>query len=275
MELLLFPGLKSRGFPGLQVSALWNSFTFNAQGITADQSRAALTVLCMAAKSTPQILSSHLQNIFDIGFGRWAKDDVLLARCACIALQRLPDNDRASFKRTHKIFNILSNLIVGPGLSEACWYSASEQAINAIYALHPAPESIASGLLVKLAQAVFSRSQRSGSLGLDGEEGDGAHADDFSSVSAVAASRFLFAVAHVALKHLVYIESCLKLVRKQRNDREKIASNHAAEESLADDGVAPSQVWKPSMAFMFKYHIHKAMTAILHPLHAYVTVEKW
>ncbi|CAM6100082.1 unnamed protein product [Calypogeia fissa] len=242
IEELVSESMSNRTISAGTVSALWDFFTFNAPGSTAEQSRAALTVLCMAAKSTPQILSTHLQNILDIGFGRWAKDDVLLARSACIALQRLPVKDRAVFRGGHKLFSTLSNLIVGRGLSEACWYSASEQAINAIYALHPAPESFSSGLLVKLAQSIFTRSQRSASPDLSTDDGDiGQQSYDFSSVSAIAASRFLFAVAHVSLKHLVYIESCLKLVRKQRNDEDKVAANRAAEESIADVGIASSK----------------------------------
>lgn len=48
----------------------------------------------MAAKSSPSILGTHLQDIVDIGFGRLAKEEPLLARTACLALQRLSEEDK-------------------------------------------------------------------------------------------------------------------------------------------------------------------------------------
>ncbi|GKF06271.1 hypothetical protein Tco_0036939, partial [Tanacetum coccineum] len=51
----------------LQVSALWDYFCFNVSGTSAERSRGALSVLCIAAKSSTNVLSSHLQDIIDIG----------------------------------------------------------------------------------------------------------------------------------------------------------------------------------------------------------------
>ena len=53
-------------------------------------------------------------------------------------------------------------------------------------------------------------------------------------------SRFLFALAHIALKHLVYVESCVRKLRKQRADKEKAAADAAAD-LQASDGLSPSQ----------------------------------
>jgi condensin complex subunit 1 len=94
-------------------------FTFNVNRVTAEQSRGALSVLCMAAKSSPKVLSSRLLNIIDIGFGRWAKEEPLLARTACIALQRLSVEDRESLvSANRRVFNVLQSLVIGPGLPE-------------------------------------------------------------------------------------------------------------------------------------------------------------
>jgi len=72
-------------------------------------------ILCMAAKSKPEILSTHLQSLMDIGLGRRASEDPLLARFTCIVFQRLSTDDRASLGSHHKIFTILSSLIKGQG----------------------------------------------------------------------------------------------------------------------------------------------------------------
>ena len=84
----------------LQVAALWDYFCFNINGVRPVQSRGALSVLCMAAKLCPSILGTHLQDIIDIGFGRWAKQDPLLARTACLTLQRLSEEDRSKLIST-------------------------------------------------------------------------------------------------------------------------------------------------------------------------------
>lgn len=99
----------------MQVAALWNYFTFNAPDVTPQKSRGALVILCMASKSQPRIISSHLQSVMDIGLGRRAREDPLLARYACVALQRLSEGDRVGLGSTHKVFSILSSLIIGPG----------------------------------------------------------------------------------------------------------------------------------------------------------------
>lgn len=90
---------------------------FNVNGTTAEQSRGALSVLCMAAKSSAGILSSHIQDIIDIGFGRWAKVDPLLARTACIAIQRLSEEDKRRLMMSNgsRLFGILESLVTGFG----------------------------------------------------------------------------------------------------------------------------------------------------------------
>ena len=37
---------------------------------------------------------THLQDIIDIGFGRWSKVDPLLARTSCLAIERLSEDDK-------------------------------------------------------------------------------------------------------------------------------------------------------------------------------------
>jgi hypothetical protein len=80
IEFILLMSMVLRIHHILQLSALWDYFCFNINGVRPLQSRGALSILCMAAKSSPSILGSHLQDIIDIGFGRWAKEEPLLAR---------------------------------------------------------------------------------------------------------------------------------------------------------------------------------------------------
>ncbi|KAG0620104.1 hypothetical protein M758_4G189600 [Ceratodon purpureus] len=233
------------------VAALWNYFTFNALDVTPEKSRGALVILCMAAKSQPRIISSHLQSVIDVGLGRRAGKDPLLARYACIALQRLSDADRIGLGSNHKIFSILSSLIIKPGLPEEGWYSAAEQAINAIYSLHPTPEKFASGLLLIFCKSVFGHFYKGADEPSSLEEPSTPDSgvprspatveSDGLEPTASHLSRFLFALAHIALKHLVYVESCVRKLRKQRADKEKAAADAAADLVANNGGRSPSQ----------------------------------
>ncbi|KAG5051918.1 hypothetical protein JHK87_004116 [Glycine soja] len=138
------------------ISALWDFFCFNVGGTTAEQSRGALSVLCMVAKTSSGVLGSHFQDIIDIGFGRWSKVDPLLARTACLAIQRLSEDDKKKLlaSSSARIFGFLESLITGFWLPANIWFAAADKAIAAIYAIHPTPETIAADMIKKSLSSV-------------------------------------------------------------------------------------------------------------------------
>ncbi|GAV59130.1 LOW QUALITY PROTEIN: Cnd1 domain-containing protein/Cnd1_N domain-containing protein [Cephalotus follicularis] len=177
------------------ISALWDFFCFNVSGITAEQSRGALSVLCMAAKSSTGILGSHLQDIIDIGFGRWAKVEPLLARTACIAIQRLSEEHKKKLLLNNgsRVFGIIESLITGFWLPDNIWYATADKAISALYTIHPTPETLAADLVKKSFGSVFNCS-----------EGDELQNDIdngirtvLTTVHASKLSRYLFVISHV------------------------------------------------------------------------------
>ncbi|XP_015695348.1 condensin complex subunit 1 isoform X1 [Oryza brachyantha] len=200
------------------VSALWDYFCFHINGVRPVQSRGALSILCMAAKSSPSILGTHLQDIIDIGFGRWAKEEPLLARTACLALQRLSKEDKVKLTSTSsRVFAALQGLITSLSLPEKIWYGAADKAISAIYALHPAPETFAAEIAKKSLNSVFSV------LGTDcmSNENETQNGSMLSSIPATKLGRFLFIISHIALNHLVYIETSVKTIQKQKRKNDK------------------------------------------------------
>uniref|UniRef100_A0A1D1Y9V6 Condensin-1 complex subunit CAP-D2 n=1 Tax=Anthurium amnicola TaxID=1678845 RepID=A0A1D1Y9V6_9ARAE len=201
------------------ISALWDFFSFNINGVTAVQCRGALSVLCMAAKSSPGILSSHLQDIIDIGFGRWAKEEPLLARTACVALERLSREDKEKLINISggRVFGLLQGLITGFMLPENIWYAAADRAISALYSIHPTPEILAADLVKTSLNSLFCCS------GSNEEPNnvDCANSTLFVSVPLSKLSRCLFIISHMALHQLVYIESCVRKLQKQKANREK------------------------------------------------------
>lgn len=215
--MLLLRRIVSKTHHLVQVSALWDYFCFNISGVRPVQSRGALSILCMAAKSSPSILGTHLQDIIDIGFGRWAKEEPLLARTACLALQRLSQEDRSKLISTNgRVFAALQSLITSFSLPEKIWYGAADKAISTIYTLHPAPEIFATEIAKKSLSSVFSVSRTE-----DASNGDETQNDAFlSSLPPSKLARFLFVISHIALNHLVYIETSVRKIQKQKRKNE-------------------------------------------------------
>ncbi|ESQ44369.1 hypothetical protein EUTSA_v10005748mg [Eutrema salsugineum] len=204
------------------ISALWDFFCFNINGTNAEQSRGALSILCMAAKSSSRILGSHMQDIIDIGFGRWAKVEPLLARTACTAIQRLAEEDRKKLLLSNgsRLFGILESLITGNWLPENIYYATADKAISAIYMIHPTPETLASTLIKKSLSTVFDV------VGQDQAHNDidDNIVDILTTVHVAKLSRFLFVVSHIAMNQLVYIESCIQKIRGQKTKKDKSAA---------------------------------------------------
>ncbi|XP_030925777.1 condensin complex subunit 1 [Quercus lobata] len=221
------------------ISALWDFFCFSVSGTTAEQSRGALSVLCMAAKSSPVILGSHLQDIIDIGFGRWAKVDPLLARAACFALQRLSDDDKKKLLSVNgsRVFGMLESLIAGSWLPENIWYAAADKAIAAIYTIHPTPETLAADIVKKSLSSVFDCS---GGDELHNDIDSGS-ASILTTVQVAKLSRYLFITSHVAMNQLLYVESCARKIQKQRAAKEKADIDR---HNLQSNGITPADTLK-------------------------------
>ncbi|KAI4348619.1 hypothetical protein L6164_009323 [Bauhinia variegata] len=212
------------------ISALWDFFCFNVSGTTAEQSRGALSVLCMVAKSSDALIGSHLQDIIDIGFGRWAKVDPLLARTACLAIQRVSDDEKKKLLVTNnvRVFGNLESLVTGFWLPGKIWYAAADKAIAAIYAIHPIPEAVAANIVKKSISSLFN----DGGADLHNDF-DNSSASTPTTVQVAKLSRCLFVISHVAMNQLVYIESCARKIQKQKVAKEKMDAEHQSIESNA------------------------------------------
>ncbi|BBH07209.1 hypothetical protein Prudu_019079 [Prunus dulcis] len=196
------------------ISALWDFFCFNVSGTTAEQSRGA-TLL-----------------ILGLVVGLM---EPLLARTACIALQRLSEEDRKKLLSSNgsRVFSILESLVTGFWLPENIWYAAADKAIAAIYAIHPTPETLASNLVKKSLSSVF---ECSGGEELQSEITSGS-AGILTTVQVAKLSRYLFVISHIAMNHLVYIESCLRKVQKQKIRKEKTDTDQHGNGTPKENGI--------------------------------------
>lgn len=210
------------------------------------QSRGALSILCMAAKSSAGVLGSHLQDIIDIGFGRWAKVEPLLARTACVAIQRLSKEDRKKLLVSNgsRIFSILESLITGFWLPENVWYAAADKAIGVIYTIHPTPEALAADLVKKSLSSVFDCSEGD-DLQTDIDNGS---TNILTTVQVAKLSRYLFVISHVAMNQLLYIESCVRKIQKQKIKKEKMVADDQNGSIKPVD--TPKVGWNLSISFL-------------------------
>ncbi|CAI5530206.1 unnamed protein product, partial [Closterium sp. Naga37s-1] len=159
------------------VTILWDIFTFNLPGATSAESTGALILLSMAAKTRPEILNHHLSALLAIGLGRRAQSDPLLALYTCIALQRVSAEVREEMGAGHRVFALLEGVISGSSLDlpERARYGVIEQAVRAVYVLHPAPERYCGVLLKKLVKGMFGHGAvlvGGGGNSAGGEEGE-------------------------------------------------------------------------------------------------------
>jgi condensin complex subunit 1 len=223
----------------LQISALWDFFCFNVGGTTAEQSRGALSILCMVEKTSTGVLGSHLQDIIDIGFGRWSKRDALLARTACLAIERLSEDDKTKLlaNNSARVFGILESLIIGFWLPANIWYAAADKAITAIYAIHPTPETIAAEMIKKSLSAVYKD--------FGGSDNDTSSSMPIT-VEVEKLSRCLFVISHIAMNQLVYIESCARKIQKQKLAKEK---KDIESQSTDSNGTASTGTQKVQSSF--------------------------
>lgn len=229
---------------GAVMRALWaqatakGSTTPDCEGVDKDNApgrAAALTVLCMAAATHPEVVAPHVNHVASVldaacGGVNKKRSAPTLARAAAALLARARPGGNAGTPSSagvatpalapdHPAFAALARVLSpNSSLPGRGWYPAAEQSIAALYALHPDPEGAASDVVRSFAAAAFPEMDATS-----------------SGVNAGYLSRFLFVLGEVALKHLVHTESLARAVRRARVARDRRAAE--ASEAAAAKGV--------------------------------------
>ena len=227
---------------GAVTRALWAQATAKeasgGDNVTAPTRAAALTVLGMAAASHPEVVIPHVHHVSRAldeacggggGSGK-RRPAPALARAAAALLSRARPGGNAgtaasegvaapALPADHPAFAALARVLSpGSALPGRSWYPAAEQALAALYALHPDPEGAASDVVRSFAAVAFP-------------EGD----TTSSGVGTAHLARFLFVLGEVGLRHLVYAEGMARAVRRARVARDRRAAD--ASEAAAAKGV--------------------------------------
>ncbi|KTW27660.1 hypothetical protein T552_02101 [Pneumocystis carinii B80] len=217
------------------IKKLWSVYGAQKENVLKQQRQGAIIVLGMLGLADSDVIASGLECLLHVGFGNYGKNDLFLARYSCIALQRLKqvngnsknssDYFQARLVDEHIIFSKLGNIILSP-TENVEWFSVAEQAINAIYLLAQYPDKICTNLLRSKCKSVF-KSFSAKKISLDD--------DSLSIKSSSLLSQLLFIVGHVALKQIVYIESCENEFKKKKSDNQKVVDfqSHSLKTSSA------------------------------------------
>jgi len=196
--------VKEEKIPSEVFLNLW-SIASKASGPTRG---AAMLVLSMGANADPGIVDSlsRLRLLLDVGLGDDVQEahDWYTMQSAAIALQKIGRAQAEAKEESAKaiileqIVDRLSAVASGEWCNDddekdtTCWFSASEQAINAIFSICKKPERVCGDIVRSLASLTFK---------------------DSASVNSLRLSRLFFVLGHIALKLLVYSEAVTSAMR--------------------------------------------------------------
>lgn len=164
LEQLLATMMKGGMIPDMVIAKLWQVYGVQKREISRTQRRGAIIVLGMLATASPEIVVSDMETMLRTGLGTQGRNDLQLAKYTCIALRRLNPTGRQAkesaitFSRLpneHAVLQKLAAITDVPFESEE-WYGATEQAINAIYAISKHPDVLCSEIIRHKTKAVFA-----------------------------------------------------------------------------------------------------------------------
>lgn len=205
---------------GTVIKALWSSVSSDECSNT--RKAAALNVLTMCSRTSPEIIRGHLGAVcaaIDASL-TGEKKSPTLCRAACSALTVVRCKDGEPLEMNHPVFSELAKVLhPSAPLNGRAWFPSAEQAISALYSLHPDPEHAASEVIKAFAGATFN-----------------GNAPD--KIPTAVLARFLFVLGEVSLRHLVHVEKLARSVRQARVQRDRANAEAKEKGQGADNDLA-------------------------------------
>jgi len=200
------------------MKTLWSNVS--SDECSNNRKAAALNILSMCARTSPEIIQGHLGTVcaaIDAALSGEKKSPIL-CRAACFALTVVRGKDGEPLELNHPVFGALAKVLhPSAPLAGRAWFPSAEQAISALYSLHPDPEHASSEVIKAFASATFN-------------------GNSMDKIPTAVLARFLFVLGEISLKHLVHIEKLARAVRQARITRDRKAAE--AKEAGKDDDLA-------------------------------------
>ncbi|RHZ79040.1 hypothetical protein Glove_152g93 [Diversispora epigaea] len=243
LEQLLSTIMSEDSIDDLVIAKLWSVYSISKIEISKAQRRGAIIVLSMLAKAKMDIVQEKIDLLLKVGLGSFGREDLVLAKYTCIALQRLGGN-KAKVKGSlnnnsirlplfHQIFCRLKQMIEIQTNSQE-WFALAEQAINTIYLLAEHPDVLCEDIIKRKTAHVF---------GLKVLADDDMDVDDDQVITnqesfmmhPLQLSQLVFTVGHVAIKHIVHLEFIEAECKRRKaeadsKDKEKTTKNPGDDE---------------------------------------------
>jgi condensin complex subunit 1 len=204
LEKLLGLMYESSLINDMTIKVLWQIYSFQNQTFSRKQRRGSIIVLGMLALSDNEIAVKGVDALLSIGLGPKGREDLVLAKYSCIALNRVVPHDQkqSGFKiaREDDAIRYLVNILIEYS-DDNEYYSVAEQAINTIFNLAGNPEAIGTQIIKEKTKLTFSQIQEGQS-------------------QVISLSQLLFIVGHIAIKIIVHLESLEALFKKKKIEAE-------------------------------------------------------
>ncbi|KAJ1656402.1 condensin complex non-SMC subunit Cnd1 [Dispira simplex] len=254
------------------VEKLWSVYSYTRDDLAPEQRRGAIVILGMLAKADRTMVTDNIDALLKVGLGRLGRDDLVLAKYTCIALQclgaakksgksvQLSEQCYLRFPRDNPIVTQLCGIIEDTNQSPE-WFPLAEQAVNTIFALSEQPDVTCTELIRRFTQRILQISDQSAPRS-DSSEPESAVAmdeDDEGNMTVpettepsptqlstqrrepCMASSFplcqvIFLVGHVAIKQIILLEVIeTELKRRKGLDSQKKPPSKNSTKAGEDD----------------------------------------
>ncbi|KAF8644919.1 hypothetical protein AX16_008201 [Volvariella volvacea WC 439] len=262
------------------VSRLWKVYSAE-KTIPKIQRRGTILIISMLALAKRTVLNGHIDTMLRIGLGLLGKNDLMLARYTCVALQRLNGSTKkvkgslldktVRYSMDNPIFKKLQEIIEHPCRTKE-WFGMAEQAINTIYALGEHPDILCNEIIKKFTLRVFSRSQSQSQSqpqeenaapkeadpdAMDEDQPEPTQAPDEVMAQdstqaqsgekkivgdAFELSQLLFIVGHVAIKQIVFLELVEREWKRQKDEKQAAEKQASRNDPRSKEGEELDQV---------------------------------
>ncbi|WFD31737.1 condensin complex non-SMC subunit Cnd1 [Malassezia sp. CBS 17886] len=288
---------------GAVLDMLWDVYA-TAKPISKAQRRSAITVLGMLATADRDIAADKIDVLLRVGLGPLGVRDLTLAKYTCIALQRVSGSAKkvkgalsdtnVRYPMSHPMFARLSAMVcMRVDVPDPTWFSVAENAIQAIYLLGEQPDALATEMIRRLTLRALGGGGGSGGArgggdgpGVTGDTGntDGPgdtgdpdstdSADTATAARAFHVAQLLFAVGHVALKQIVYLELVERELKRRKALRDAADSGSAKHASGLDQvaGSAEDEIGETTAFVKDRELLHgpHSLLALYGPMVAHI-----
>ncbi|XP_067144493.1 condensin complex subunit 1-like isoform X2 [Centruroides vittatus] len=201
LEKLIGEFMKSEDFNNNIIEMLWDIYSMKIPNSTLEESHSALKLLRMAATFQTDIVEKNIELLLSVAFNSENMPDFVFICDVCKMLLQLANSNKDNSNKSYYfpnedvMFKKLSDVLVKGviKLNDHFWIPMAEQAINVIYKLAHRPDKLCAKIMEEFSHLV--------------SDSQSPFSEDTSRFPLGILQRIISFSGHVALQHLLYIET--------------------------------------------------------------------